>query len=253
MSGRDLRLFLHQVRGEQLLFWRTREAAIFTFAFPILLFLLVGAVYTGEIDGQPAGRTLLAGLFSYGLATTAFAGLAITLVVRRENGVLKRVRATPLPAPVYLASLLVSTLVVFALEAVVMVALARAAFGVGVPDAIGSLVLVLVFGIVCFAAMGAGITAAIRSAEGSSGILNVILLPMAFLSGSFGSTEGYPEFLQVIAEVLPLTYFVEIAKGTIIHGDAFWADPGALGVVAAWGAIGALAALRWFRWEPRSA
>ncbi len=56
MSRRDVKLFLHQVRGEQLLYWRTREAAIFTFAFPILLFMLVGAVYKGTINGNPAGR-----------------------------------------------------------------------------------------------------------------------------------------------------------------------------------------------------
>ena len=253
MSGRDLRLFLHQVRGEQLLFWRTREAAIFTFAFPILLFLLVGAVYTGTIQGHPAGRYLLSGLLGYGLATTAFAGLAITLVVRRENGVLKRVRATPLPAATYVAALLTSVLLVFALEAVVMVALARLAFHVGVPGALGSLVLEVAFGILCFAALGVGITALIRSSEGSSGVLNVILLPMAFLSGSFGPTRSYPHFLQVIADVLPLTYLLKIVRGTILDGLPFWHYPGAIGVVAAWGAFGALAALRWFRWEPRSA
>lgn len=249
---RDVRLFLHQLRGEQLLFWRTREAAIFTFFFPIVLFLLLAAVYTGTISGDPAGRYLLAGLLGYGAGTTAFAGLAITLVVRRENGVLKRVRATPLPPVIYIAAMLTSTLIVFALEAVVMIALARVAFHVGVPGAIGSLVLEVLLGVVCFAALGAGITGAIRSSEGSSGILNIILLPMAFLSGSFGPTRSYPYFLQVIADVLPLTYFLRLVKATVISGDAIWEHPGAVGVVAAWGAIGVVAALRWFRWEPRS-
>ena len=252
MSGRDVRLFLHQVRGEQLLYWRTREAAIFTFAFPIMLFVLVGAVYKGTINGHPAGRELRAGLLGYGLANTAFAGLAITLVVRRENGVLKRVRATPLPAATYVVALLSSMLLVFALEAVVMVVLAKLAFHVGVPGAIGSLIFEVIFGILAFAALGIGITALIRSAEGSSGVLNVILLPMAFLSGSFGPTRSYPHFLQVIADVLPLTYLLKIVKGTIISGDAFWAHPGALCVVLAWGLFGALAGVRWFRWEPRS-
>ncbi len=249
----DVHLFLHELRGQQLLFWRTREAAIFTFLFPILLFLLLGAVYTGTINGAPAGRYLLSGLLVYGAGTTAFAGLAITLVVRRENGVLKRLRATPLPPLVYLLALLSSMLIVFALEAVVMIALARGLFNVGVPDALGSLVLEVLLGVICFAALGAGITGAIRSSEGSSGILNIILLPMAFLSGSFGSTQSYPHFLRVIADVLPLTYFHKLVKATVVSGDAIWAHPGAIGVVLAWGAIGAVAALRWFRWEPRSA
>lgn len=253
MSGRELRLFLHQVRGEQLLFWRSREAAIFTFLFPILLFLLLGAVYTGTIQGHPAGRYLLTGLLGYGLGTTAFAGLAITLVIRRENGVLKRVRATPLPPGTYIGAMLVSTLIVFTLEAIVMLMIARFAFHVGIPGPIGSMIVETVFGIACFAALGVGITGAIRSAEGSSGVLNVILLPMAFLSGSFGPTRSYPAFLRGIADVLPLTHFLKIVKGTILDGQAFWAHPWAILIVAGWGLFGAAAALRWFRWEPRSA
>jgi len=113
-----VRLFFHELRAEQTLYWRSREAAFFTFLFPILLYVLVSAFYTGKIDGQPAGRVLLAGLLGYGAATTTFAGIAIFLVIRRENGVLKRLRATPLPPAVYIAALLASTLLVFAAEAV---------------------------------------------------------------------------------------------------------------------------------------
>ncbi len=87
-----MRLFLHQLRAEQLVFWRNREAAVFVFVFPPMLYLLLGAVYDGEIEGLPAADVLLAGLIGYGCANTAFGGLAITLVIRRENGVLKRLR-----------------------------------------------------------------------------------------------------------------------------------------------------------------
>ena len=66
--------------------------------FPLLLYALLGSVYGDEIDGVPAEDVLLAGLIGYGAANTAFAGLAIILVTRRESGVLKRLRATPLPA-----------------------------------------------------------------------------------------------------------------------------------------------------------
>jgi ABC-2 type transport system permease protein len=91
-----MKLFLHQLRNEQLLFWRSREAAVFVFLFPVLLFLLLGAVYDGTYRGHPATDYLVAGLLGYGTANTAFGGLAITLVIRRELGMLKRVRATPL-------------------------------------------------------------------------------------------------------------------------------------------------------------
>jgi ABC-2 type transport system permease protein len=93
-----MRLLVHQLRFDQLVFWRSREAAVFIFIFPILLYLLLGSVYSDEIelDGVdvPSGEVLLAGLFGYGAANTAFGGLAIILVNRRELGMLKRVRAT---------------------------------------------------------------------------------------------------------------------------------------------------------------
>ena len=101
-----MRLFAHQFRVEQKVFWRNRESAVFIFIFPIMLFVLLASVYGGtiEIGGveYPAEYALLAGLLSYGAANTAFAGLAITLVIRREAGLLKRLRSTPLPAPAYL-------------------------------------------------------------------------------------------------------------------------------------------------------
>ncbi len=95
---------VHQLRFEQKVFWRSREAAVFVFIFPLLLYALLGSVYGNEIDGIPAEDVLLVGLFGYGAATTAFGGLAITLVIRREAGVLKRLRATPLQPSVYLSA-----------------------------------------------------------------------------------------------------------------------------------------------------
>ena len=93
---RAVRLFWHELRTQQLMFWRNRESAVFIFIFPPMLFLLLGAVYDGKIDGVPAVDRLLVGMMGYGCANTALAGLAITLVVRREGGLLKRLRATPL-------------------------------------------------------------------------------------------------------------------------------------------------------------
>src|ERR1051326_8040098 len=128
-----LRPFVHQLRAEQLVFWRSREASLFIFLFPLLLFLLLGSVYSGKIYGVPAPRALLAGPLGYGCANTAFAGLAIQLVLRREGAILKRLRATPLPAAVYVAAVLASTLIVFVLQAVGLFALRRPVYGTPAP------------------------------------------------------------------------------------------------------------------------
>jgi ABC-2 type transport system permease protein len=248
-----LRLFLHQLRSEQLLFWRSREAAVFIFVFPLLLFVLLGSVYDGTIDGEPASSVLLVGMLGYGAANTAFAGLAITLVLRRESALLKRLRATPLPAPTYLAAVLASTVIVFALQSAALVTLARVLFDADLPARVGSLLAALLLGIAAFAGMGFAATALIRSGEGASAALNVVLLPMAFVSGSFGPTRRFPDFLQALGEVLPLRHLIELLDAVALGGEAIWSRPGAIAVVTAWGVAGLAIAARRFRWEPREA
>jgi ABC-2 type transport system permease protein len=246
-----VRLFLHELRNQQLVFWRSKEAALFIFLFPLLLFLLLGSVYGGKIYGVPAPQALLAGMLGYGCANTAFAGLAIQLVVRRELGILKRLRATPLSARTYIAATLASTLIVFVLQALALFVLGRILYGTPFPHALGSLVLAIVIGAAVFAALGVATASLIRSAEGSSAVVNFILLPMAFLTGSFGPTHRYPAFLRAIGDVLPLKYFITIVNAVYLRSHSIWTKPSALGVLAAWGATGLVVAALKFRWEPR--
>jgi ABC-2 type transport system permease protein len=246
---------VHQLTYEQRMFWRSREAAVFIFIFPLLLYSLLTSVYGGEveIDGveYPSADVLLAGIAGYGAANTAFAGLAIMLVARREMGVLKRLRSTPLPPATYLAAVLISTFVVFALEIVALLALGMLAFGATAPENPLGFAGSVVFGSAAFAGLGVAAASVIRSSEGVSAVVNVIVLPMAFLSGAFGPTDEYPAFLEAIADVLPLTYYIDLVNGVYLDGESFFADPGALAIVAAWGALGLLVALRYFGWAPR--
>ena len=244
-------VLLHQLRFEQRIFWRSKEAAVFIFVFPLLLYALLGSVYDGEIDGEPAVDVLLAGLFGYGAMNTAFGGLAIMLVGRREMGVLKRLRSTPLSPGTYLGAVLLSTLVVFALQSVALLALGVIVFDASAPENPLGFAGAIVLGVASFAGLGLGAAALIRSAEGVSAVVNVITLPMAFVSGAFGPTSSYPEFLQAIAEALPLTYFLDLANGVYLHGDSLFDDPGALAVVVAWGVAGLVIAQRRFSWVPR--
>jgi ABC-2 type transport system permease protein len=247
-----MRLFRHELRAQQRLFWRSRELAFFTFALPIILYFLLGSVYgDDEVDGVPGADYLLAGMLGYGAASTAFAGLAIMLVIRREQGILKRLRATPLPASTYLTAVLTSIVLIFALESVLMIVIGAVAFDTPLPDRFMSLALALLLGAASFAAMGVGLSGLIRSAEGASAVVNAIYLPVSFISGAFFSPESFPAFLEAIANVLPLTYFIELVRDVMLHGSDIWDEPAAVGVVAAWGAAGLVAAIRSFRWEPR--
>ena len=247
-------LLLHQFRAEQKLYWRSHELAFFTFIFPLIIYVLLGSVYGDdpvEGEGVTGSEYLLAGLLGYGVVATAFAGLAILVVIRRESGVLKRVRGTPLPAWAYVLALTGSTLVVFVVEAVALMLLAKLMFDVPFPERPFSVALALLLGAVAFAALGVALTTFIRSAEGASAVISAVYLPMAFLAGSFWTTNAYPAVLEAIANLLPLTYFIHLMRDIVLLHEQIWENWVEVGVIAGWGLVGLVVAALRFRWEPQ--
>jgi ABC-2 type transport system permease protein len=246
------RLFVHELRAQQRVYWRNREAAFFTFLLPIIFLVLLGSVYgDGTIDGVDASTFLVAGMVGYGVAATAFAGLSISMVVRREAGVLKRVRGTPLPPGLYLGAVIASTMVVIGLQVLIQVLIGRYALDAGWPQSPLSFAVLVVLGAVSFAALGLALTGLVRSAQGSSAVVNAIYLPMTFISGAFFSTNDLPDFLKAISDVLPLTYFLRLARSLFVEGDTLGSHGGWVVALALWGLVGLAAAVRFFAWEPR--
>jgi ABC-2 type transport system permease protein len=247
-----MNLVWHQFRAEQLTFWRSREAAIFVFLFPPLLFVLLASVFGGGIeDGRSVSSYLVAGLLGYAVANTALGGLAITLVLRRELGILKRLRSTPLPGGLYLGTVLLSNLVIVVLQSLTVIALGVLLFDADFPELPLSFVAALMIGAVSFAGLGLAAAALIRSAEAVGAVVNVIVLPMSFLSGAFGTTDNLPPVLELVADVLPLKYLIDLVLATYVDGEPITEHLGAIGVLVAWGAAGYLVAHARFGWEPR--
>jgi ABC-2 type transport system permease protein len=213
--------------------------------------LLASVFGDGVEDGRKISSYLVAGLIGYAVANTALAGLAITLVVRRELGLLKRLRSTPLPGSLYLASVLLSHLLIVVLQSLTVIALGMLLFDADAPEQALQFVVTLVIGAACFAGLGLAAAALIRSAEAVAAVVNVIVLPMTFLSGGFGTTDNLPPALELIADVLPLKYLIELVLATYVDGNPIWDHLGAVGVMAAWGAGGYLVAHARFGWEPR--
>ena len=246
------RVLLHEVRNQQRLFWRSREAAFFTFLLPILLLVLIGSVYRDEsIEGVDAAGYLLAGMLGFSVVATAFAGLAISLVIRRESGVLKRVRGTPMPPSLYLAAVFASTSVVIALQAAAQIVIGRYLLGAAWPASVAALATAIVVGAAAFGALGLAVTGFIRGSEGSSAVINAVYLPMAFISGTFFSVSAMPRFLEALAEVLPLTYLLRALRDIFLGTETGGGSHASLAVLVLWGAIGVAIATRTFRWEPR--
>jgi ABC-2 type transport system permease protein len=249
------RLLVHQIGLEQRAFWRNPEAAFFTFALPVGLLLIFGAVNSGEsVAGRSDVRGLtlfVPGILAFGIIVAAYGNLAATIAVLRSDGVLKRVRATPLAPGMYLAGQLVSVLATTMLIAVTTVVLGRVVFDVA-PRSGGLVPLVgaLVLGIVCFASLGLAISAAIPTAGSAGAITNGTYLPLALISGTFSSGLVLPVWLDQIVKLLPiraLTDSLRSAYDPASHGPSV----GSLLVLAGWAMIGVVLARRFFRWEPR--
>ena len=249
-----MRLLRHEFRSQQRLYWRSRELAFFTFALPLIMFFLLGSVYGNhriKAEGNVRGADyLLSGMLGYGAIATGFAGLSIMLVIRRESGILKRVRATPLPAWGYVIALLCTILLAYALEAVCMIGLGRVFFDTH-PHNLVSLAAALFLGAGCFTALGLALTGFIKSAEGSSAVVNAIYLPVSFVSGAFFSPHSFPAALRAIANVLPLVYVIRLVRDIALRNQQIWDRPLDVAVILAWGVAGAIIASRRFRWEPQ--
>ena len=100
------------------------------------------------------------------------------------------------------------------------------------------------------AALGVGLTGLIRRAEGASAVVNAIYFPMLFLSGAFFERGTFPSVLRAVAAVLPLTYFIRLVGDVMLRGHQIWDQAGDVGMLAAWGVVGLVVALRTFRWVP---
>ena len=247
------RRFGRQVRAEQLLYWRNRGAAFFTFLLPIIFLALLGVVGRGkEVDGRPYADYFVPGMLGVAVVMTTFAGLAITLTIRRERGILKRVRGTPLPPGEYLGAFVASTALVLALEGVVVLALGSVAFGVDLPSRWFELIGLIVLGALCFAGLGIAVTPRVPNAEGSSAVVNAIYLPVLVLSGAFYPVDGMPGALRWVSDALPLTHLLRAMEDVFVRDGVSGTHAAGLGVVVAWGLVGALVARRTFRWEPLS-
>jgi ABC-2 type transport system permease protein len=247
-----VKLFVHELKTEIRLYARSRELAFFTFLLPIIFFVLLGSVYgdSDRIKGYRAPDYLLTGMLGYGVAATAFSGLGIMLVIRRETGILKRLRATPLPASVYIVAVLLTSLLAFVVVAVVLIALGMLLFDAEFPKSLGSLALAILLGGSAFAVLGVGISGLVRRAEGASAVITALYLPLSFVSGAFFSQQNFPDWLKAIADVLPLTYFIDLMGAVMLRGVDIWDRPMDVGVIAAWGLVGAVLARRFFRWVP---
>src|SRR5580704_18013822 len=249
----DLGLLWHQIRYEQLSFWRNPQNAFFTFFFPVVIIALFGALF-GGVKGSSYFYALSA--LQYYVPTIAavsvlgscYSQLAIVLSTRRQDGILKRVRATPLPAWTYFLGLLAHCVLVSVVDAALIVGVGRL-YGVPIPAPTHwpAIAVTLVLGAASFCALGVAVASLIRNSEAAPAVVQLVLFPLVFVSGSYMPIHS--DMLNRISGALPVRPFNLALMGPFAQHTGFdWKN---LGVLLAWGAAGALIAVRRFRWDPR--
>ena len=253
-----------QIRYQNRIFWRTPIAAFFTLLFP-LMFLIVFGLVLGSEEIEGTGLTIAQfyapALAVFGAVSATYTNLTIGTAIARDEGILKRVRGTPLPPWCYIAGRVGSAMYMGALSVVIMLAAGVIFYGVTIYSApIPALILTFLVGVATFAMLGLQMASLSPSGDAAPAIANATLLPLAFFSDIFiAPSPDTPGWIARFADLFPLRhfataftdgfepFFVSQQSGWLDHFH--WAD---LGVMVLWLIGGGLLALRFFTWEPRA-
>ncbi len=250
-------LTLRQVRYDQKSFWRNPQYVFFTVVQPIIFLFIFVSVFgnkTTLVGGHLINRSTyyVPAIVTLAIMSATFFNLTISLTRLREQGILKRVRSTPLPPGTFLAGRVGTSITVSFLLVALLLAIGRLVYGVAIPThTLASLVLTVLVGAAALSCLAFAVTPFVPSEDAAAPIANVIMLPLMFLSGIFIPNSEIPASMQDVANVFPVKHLFESLLRTFDPATAgAGVAPGHLAVIAAWGAAGALVAVWRFRWTP---
>lgn len=235
---------------------RDKTTVFFTFAFPLIFLVVFGLIFRGQqVEGS--GRSYIdyiaPGVLSWGVANAALFGIAFTLMQWRNDDILRLIRMTPTPVTTVLGSRYTGALGIGLVQAVLFVGVALLpVFGLTLAAGWPLAVPVLLLGVTAFLSMGVVVGSRTNTPEAVAAVANSIMVPMAFLSGSFLPLALMPEWLQNISRVLPLRYMND-GISTALTGDG---DLATIGVnsaaLAGFTLVFGLIGVKTFRWSNNS-
>jgi len=238
-----------QYRLERRMFWRNPSAAFFNFLLPLLFLAGGGAILAGN---QHELNRLIPSIAAMSVMSTTFTALAYNIVFLRERGVLKRIRGTPLPTGSYFSGVAANAVTNAALQIAIVILAGKLVFGIGWPRDWIELIVFVLAGVICLAALGVAFAHAIPNFESTAAYVNAVFLPVVFVSFYVFDSNSVPGFLRQIAEALPLKPLIDGLSGALVTGSGLGNHLDALAVIGLWGAFGLFFAVRGFSWESRS-
>jgi ABC-2 type transport system permease protein len=253
---RPAALVAHQFRYDLLAFPRNGQSRVFTVALPVAFLLIFATVFRDQTVKVPGGRIhtsvyYVPGIIALGIITAALTNLVISVTAQREAGILKRRRATPVPAGVLIAGRALTAAIVALVMTGVLVAIGWFAYSAHLSARhVPALVVTVLLGAVSFGSLGFALASLVRDADAANPVAVAITLPLYFISGVFLPASLLPHWLLQVADVFPVRHF-ELALLDAYNQEVGSGFSGTdLLIMGAWGAAGLVLALRWFRWTP---
>ncbi len=241
--------------------FRNKQALVFTMLFPVLMLVILGSIFSGEIGdtGVDFKQVFIAGIVAAGVMSVAFSGLAISIALERDRGLLRRLGATPMPRSAYFVGKVVRVAVTVVLETAVLLTLAVALFHLPLPSDAGrwvTLAWVLVLGTVCCALLAIAYSSLIPNAAAAAAIVTPPFIALQFISGVFFPFGQLPHWMQTVASFFPLSW---MAKGfrSVFLPDSFarteptglWEHGHIALVLGLWTVAMLVVTLLTFRWK----
>jgi ABC-2 type transport system permease protein len=243
-------LVWRQYRLERRMFWRNPSAAFFNFGFPLIFLALFGAIFSGNRTNLDI---IVPGIAGMAITTTTFNALTMNMVFLREEGILKRIRGTPLPSGAYLGGVALNAVTNACVQIAIVVVAGKLFFGLGWPSNVLELLVFTGAGVVCLASLGVAYSHVVPNFDSAPAYSNIVFLPVIFISGVFYDVNTAPRFLRDIAQVLPLTHIIDGLSGALVNGRSLADNASGLAVIAVWTAVGIFFAVRGFSWDQKRA
>jgi ABC-2 type transport system permease protein len=203
------------------------------------------------LSTEPGARYidfLIPGLLGMNIMSGGMWGVGFVLVDMRSRKLLKRLVATPMRRTHFLGAMLGSRMLLVFLEMLLLLAFGRFFFGMVVQGGLLLIALLALLGAFGFAGLGLLVASRAQKTETVTGLMNLVMLPMFVLSGVFFSAERFPAVLQPFVQALPLTALNDSLRAVILEGAGFGSQLPRIAILAAWGGVSFLLALRVFRW-----
>ena len=246
-------------------FFRDRDSAIWNFSLPVLLLVIFGSVFGAQQLGAGLDITFaqyfVAGMIASGVVYTSFQNLAISIPLEREDGTLKRLRATPMPKTAYFIGKIATVFLIYIGQVTILIVVGVLFFKLQLPSTGQQWFTfgwVSVLGLISCTLCGLAFSAVPKTARGASAIVSPIVLVLQFTSGVFFLFSDLPTWMQTFASLFPLKWMTQGMRSVFLPEAAAALEVAGsweLGLVAlvlaGWCVLGLVLALAFFRWQPR--